>query len=241
VAGGDRLERVLEAGNLRRARHQVRRNRGAPGSDRMTVDDLEEHMQTHGPRIRAALQEGTYAPEPVRRTASPKPGGGTRHLGIPTVLDRCIEPARWQVLQEAWDPTCSERRDGIRPQRTAHQAVEQAQAYSRAGDTWVVDIDLEKVFDRVHHDVLRSRVRRRVQDRRAVTLSHRVLQAGVLTREGSIAPTAEGPPPGGRWRPCSHTCGGTSSTRNWTSEAIRLPATPTRRTLMCGVGRRGHG
>ena len=193
----DLLERMLEAQNLRRALHQVRRNQGAPGVDGMAVDDLGEDLKTHGPMIRAALVEGTYAPQPVRRTEIPKAGGGTRKLGIPTVLDRCIEPALLQVLQEAWDPTFAERSDGFRPQRSAHQAVEQAQAYMREGDTWVVDIDLEKFFDRVNHDVLMSRVRRRVKDRRVLTLIRRFLKAGVLTLEGSVEPTAEGTPQGG--------------------------------------------
>ena len=197
----DLLERVLEPQNLRRALQQVRRNQGAPGIDGMTVDDLEEHVKTHGPTIRAALVEGTYAPQPVRRTEIPKPGGGTRNLGIPTVLDRFIEQALLQVLQEEWDPTFSESSDGFRPQRSAHQAVGQAQAYIRAGDTWVVDIDLEKFFDRVNHDVLMSRVRRRVQDRRVLTLIHRFLKAGVLTLEGSVEPTAEGTPQGGPLSP----------------------------------------
>jgi RNA-directed DNA polymerase len=167
----------------------------------MTVDDLEAHLKTHGPTIRAALLEGTYVPQPVRRTEIPKPGGGTRTLGIPTVLDRCLEQALLQVLQEEWDPTCSERSDGFRPRRSAHQAVEQAQAYLRAGYTWVVDIDLEQFFDRVNHDVLMSRVRRRVTDRRVLTLIHRFLKAGALTLEGNVEPTAEGTPQGGPLSP----------------------------------------
>jgi RNA-directed DNA polymerase len=201
VEGTDLLERVLEAGNLRRALHQVRRNQGAPGIDGMTVDELGEYLTAHWPTIRAALLEGTYVPQPVRRTEIPKPGGGTRNLGIPTVLDRFIEQALLQVLQEEWDPTFSERSYGFRPQRNAHQAVEQAQAYLRAGYTWVVDIDLEKFFDRVNHDVLLSRVRRRVKDRRVLTLIHRFLKAGVLTLEGSVEPTAEGTPHGGPLSP----------------------------------------
>lgn len=195
------LERMLEVQNLRRALHQVRRNQGAPGVDGMTVDDLGEYLKTHWPMIRAALLGGTYAPQPVRRTAIPKPGGGTRNLGIPTVLDRFIEQALLQVLQEEWDPTFSERSYGFRPQRSAHQAVGQAQAYTRDGYTWVVDIDLEKFCDRVNHDVLMSRVRQRVKDRRVGSLIHRFLRAGVLTLEGRVEPTAEGTPQGGPLSP----------------------------------------
>ena len=154
VEGEDRLARVLDPENLRRALRQVRRNKGAPGIDGMSVDQLGPHLKTHWPTIRASLVDGTYTPQPVRRVAIPKPGGGTRHLGVPVVLDRCIEQALLQVLQADWDPTFSEGSDGFRPQRSAHQAVAQAQAYIRQGDTWVVDLDLEKFFDRVNHDVL---------------------------------------------------------------------------------------
>jgi RNA-directed DNA polymerase len=201
VEGTDLLERVLEPDNLRRALQRVRRNQGAPGIDGMTVDDLGAYLQTHWPTIRVALLAGTYVPQPVRRMEIPKPGGGTRNLGIPTVLDRFIEQALLQVLQEEWDPTFSENSYGFRPQRSAHQAVEQAQAYIRDGYTWVVDLDLEKFFDRVNHDVLLSRVRRRVQDRRVLILIHRFLQAGVLTLEGRVEPTWEGTPQGGPLSP----------------------------------------
>jgi RNA-directed DNA polymerase len=197
VEGTDLLERVLEAENLRRALYQVRRNQGAPGVDGMTVDDLGAYLKIHWPTTRAALLAGTYVPQPVRRTELPKPGGGTRHLGIPTVLDRFIEQALWQGLQKEWDPTFSEGSYGVRPKRSAHQAMGQAQAYIQAGYTRVVDIDLEKFFDRVNHDVLLSRVRRRVQDRRVLSLIHRFLKAGVLTLEGSVEPTVEGTPQGG--------------------------------------------
>ncbi len=128
VEGTDLLERVLEAGNLRRALQQVRRNQGAPGIDGRTVEDLGEHLKTHWPTIRAALLEDIYAPQPVRRTAIPKAGGGTRNLGIPTVLDRFIQQALLQVLQEEWDPIFSESSYGFRPKHSAHQAVGQAQA-----------------------------------------------------------------------------------------------------------------
>jgi RNA-directed DNA polymerase len=197
VDGTDLLERGLAPDNLRRALHQVKRHPGAPGIDGMTVDDLGAYLQAHWPTSRAAVLAGTYVPQPVRRTEIPKPGGGTRHVGIPTGLDRFIAHALLQVRQEEWDPTFSASRDGFRPQRRAHQAVGQAQAYSRDGSTWVVDLDRETCFDRVHHDVLLSRVRRRVQDRRVLTLTHRFRKAGVLTLEGRVEPTAEGTPPGG--------------------------------------------
>jgi RNA-directed DNA polymerase len=173
----------------------------------MTVDDLEAHLKTPGPTIRAAWVAGTDAPQPVRRTAIPKPGGGTRHLGMPIVLDRLIAPALWQVVQEEWEPTFAKSSDGFRPKCSAHQAVGQAQAYIREGYTGVVDMDLERFFDQVNHAVLLSRVRRRVQDRRVVTLIHRFRKAGVLTLAGSGEPTAEGTPPGGRAHRCWRTCG----------------------------------
>lgn len=147
VEDQDLLARVLEPENLRRALRQVRRNKGAPGIDGMSVDQLGPHLKTHWPTIRASLVEGTYIPQPVRRVAIPKPGGGTRHLGVPVVLDRFIEQALLQVLQADWDPTFSEGSYGFRPKRSAHQAVAQAQAYIRQGDTWVVDLDLEKFLD----------------------------------------------------------------------------------------------
>ena len=201
VDGTDLMERVLEAGNLRRALRQVRRNRGAPGVDGMTVDDLVAHLTTHWPAIRAALVAGTYQPQPVRRVAIPKPGGGTRSLGIPVVLDRFIEQALLQVLQAAWDPTFSTWSDGCRPGRSAHQAVTQAQTYIREGSPWVVDLDLERFFDRVNHDVLLRRVRARVADPRVVRLIHRFLLAGVFTLEGEVEPTTEGTPQGGPLSP----------------------------------------
>jgi RNA-directed DNA polymerase len=194
---GGFLERVLAAGNRRRAPHQGRRHPGAPGLDGMTGDDLGAYRKTHGPTIRAALVAGPEAPPPVRRTAIPTPGGGPRTLGIPAALARCREHALWPVLPQAGDPTVSGRRDGVRPPRRAHQAVGPAPAAIRAGDTWVGDLDRDQCCDRGTHDGWRSRVRRRVQDRRVVTLTHRFLKAGVRTLEGRVAPTAAGPPPGG--------------------------------------------
>lgn len=190
------MERVLEGENLRRALRQVRRNRGAPGIDGMTVDDLVGHLKRNWPAIRGSLVSGTYKPQPVRRVSTPKPGGGTRNLGIPVVLDRFIEQALMQVLQAEWDPTFSEGSFGFRPGRSAHQAVARAQEYIREGYAWVVDLDVERFFDRVNHDVLISRVRARVRDRRVMRLIGRFLKAGVFTLEGAVEPTEEGTPQG---------------------------------------------
>ncbi|MCK4304511.1 MAG: group II intron reverse transcriptase/maturase [Candidatus Eisenbacteria sp.] len=162
----------------------------------MTVDGLVPHLKTHWPAIRASLVEGTYTPQPVRRVEIPKSGGGTRNLGVPVVLDRFVEQALMQVLQAEWDPTFSDRSYGFRPGRSAHQAVLQAQMYIREGYTWVVDLDLERFFDRVNHDVLLSRVRARVRDRRVVRLIHRFLKAGVFTLENVVEATVEGTPQG---------------------------------------------
>lgn len=201
VDGTDLMERVLESENLRRALRQVRRNRGAPGIDGMTVDDLVDHLKAHWPTIRSSLVDGTYRPQPVRRVEIPKASGGTRNLGVPVALDRFVEQALLQVLQAEWDPTFSERSYGFRPGRSAHQAVRQAQRYIREGNAWVVDLDLEKFFDRVNHDVLLSRVRARVRDRRVVHLIHRFLKAGVFTLDGVVEPTGEGTPQGGPLSP----------------------------------------
>ena len=187
--------------NLRRALRQVRRNRGAPGVDGMTVDGLVTHLKANWPAIRASLEDGTYEPQPVRRVEIPKAGGGTRNLGVPVVLDRFVEQALLQVLQAEWDPTFSEASFGFRPGRSAHQAVARAQEYIREGYAWVADLDLEKFFDRVNHDVLLSRVRARVRDRRVVRLIHRFLKAGVFTLEGVTEPTVEGTPQGGPLTP----------------------------------------
>jgi RNA-directed DNA polymerase len=139
------LERVLEPDNLRRALRQVQRNKGAPGIDRMTVDAVGPYLKEHWPKT--SLLDETYAPQPVRRVAIPKSGGGERMLGVPVAVDRFIEQALMQVLQEQWDPTFSENSFGFRPKRSAHQAIAQAQAYLREGYTFVVDLDLEKFLD----------------------------------------------------------------------------------------------
>jgi RNA-directed DNA polymerase len=162
----------------------VKRNKGAAGIDGMSVDELAAYLKKHWPMIRAQLLEGTYKPQPVRRVEIPKASGGTRPLGIPTVLDRFIQQAVMQVLQADWDGTFSEMSFGFRPGRSAHQAVEQAQAYIATGHGFVVDIDLEKFFDRVNHDVLMGLIAKRVADKRILKLIRAFLSAGVM--EGGL-------------------------------------------------------
>jgi RNA-directed DNA polymerase len=194
------MERVVERENLLRALKQVRRNGGSAGIDKMTVEELTPYLKEHWPTIRAALIEGTYRPQPVRRHEIPKPNGGVRKLGIPTVLDRFIQQAVLQVLQEEWDATFSEHSYGFRPKRKAHQAIKAAQQYLEEGRTWVVDIDLEKFFDRVNHDKLMSEVVKRVGDRRVTGLIRAYLEAGVL-EDGALHETVEGTPQGGPLSP----------------------------------------
>src|SRR5256885_4102413 len=178
AVAGPSLEAVVERENLKKALAQVKRNKGAPGIDGMTVNELAPYLKEHWPMIRAQLLEGTYKPQPVRRVEIPKASGGTRPLGIPTVLDRFIQQAVMQVLQADWDGTFSEMSFGFRPGRSAHQAVEQAQAYIATGHGFVVDIDLEKFFDRVNHDVLMGLIAKRVGDKRILKLIPAFLSAG---------------------------------------------------------------
>jgi len=173
------MEEVLRRENLMRAHTRVVQNGGAPGVDGMTVNDLMPYCREHWARIREELLQATYAPQPVRRVDIPKPGGkGMRTLGIPTVRDRLIQQAVLQVLQPLFDPIFSDGSFGFRPGRRAHDAVCRARAHIAAGHRWVVDLDLEKFFDRVNHDVLMARVARRVKDTRVLRLIRRYLQAG---------------------------------------------------------------
>jgi RNA-directed DNA polymerase len=179
----------------------VVRNGGAPGVDGMTVDDLMAYCRQHWARIRQQLLSGTYSPQPVRRVDIPKPDGrGTRTLGIPTVLDRFIQQALLQVLSPIIDPTFSDASYGFRPGRSTHQAVQRAREHIAAGHRWVVDVDLEKFFDRVNHDVLMARVARRVKDRRVLLLIRRYLQAGMM-EGGLVSRRTEGTPQGGPLSP----------------------------------------
>jgi RNA-directed DNA polymerase len=194
------MQEVLSADNLRSALRQVQANQGSPGVDGMTVDALSAYLRTHWPQIQAQLLQGQYRPQPVRRVEIPKPDGGVRKLGIPTVLDRFIQQAVLQVLQKRWDKTFSPNSYGFRPGRSAHQAVAAAQRHIASGRTWVVDIDLEKFFDRVHHDRLMSRIMQRERDPALRKLIRAFLNAGVM-ENGLVSPTEEGTPQGGPLSP----------------------------------------
>jgi len=194
------MEEVCERKNLRKALKRVKANRGSPGGDGMTVEELPDYLKEHWPAIRQQLLSGTYRPQPVKRVEIPKPDGGVRKLGIPTGLDRLIQQAVMQVLQGRWDRTFSEHSYGFRPGRSAHQAVAQAQRYIAEGHGWVVDIDLEKFFDRVNHDKLMGQVAKRVVDKRLLRLIRAFLNAGVM-EDGLVSPTKEGTPQGGPLSP----------------------------------------
>jgi len=194
------MEQVVERSNLWLAYQRVVQNKGAPGVDGVAVAEFKDWLKVHWPSVKQALLEDRYLPRPVRRVDIPKPSGGMRTLGVPTVLDRLIQQALHQVLQPLFEPTFSDSSYGFRPGRGAHQAVRRAQTYIREGKRWVVDIDLEKFFDRVHHDVLLSRVARRVDDGRVLKLIRRFLEAGMMS-EGLVEPRTQGTPQGGPLSP----------------------------------------
>jgi group II intron reverse transcriptase/maturase len=194
------MERAVNPSNLQAALRRVKQNKGSPGIDGMTVKELPEHLAEHWEKIRRELLGGTYAPRPVRRHLIPKSDGGVRELGIPTVLDRFIQQALLQVLQPRFDGTFSPYSYGFRPGRNAHQAILQAESYIREGRRWVVDIDLEKFFDRVNHDVLMGRLAKRIEDKRVLGLIRRYLEAGVMA-DGVVMEKEEGTPQGGPLSP----------------------------------------
>jgi len=194
------MEEVCEQENCRRALKRVQANKGSAGIDGMAVERLPAYLKKHWPTIREQLLAGIYKPQPVQRVEIPKPDGGMRNLGIPTVLDRFIQQAVLQVLQPRWDPTFSEYSYGFRPNRSAYQAVAQAQQYIAEGYGTVVDIDLEKFFDRVNHDRLMARLARQIADKRMLKLIRAFLTAGVMGN-GVVSPVDEGTPQGGPLSP----------------------------------------
>jgi RNA-directed DNA polymerase len=202
LAGTERLmEEVCELENCKQALQRVKANKGSPGVDGMTVDELPEYLKQHGLKIGEQLRSGTYQPQPVRRVEIPKPeGSGMRMLGIPCVLDRFVQQAVLQVLQKRWDPTFSEHSHGFRPGRSAKQAVHEAQQYIAEGYRWVADLDLEKFFDRVNHDRLLAAVAKRVADKRMLKWIRAFLEAGVM-EDGLVSPGDEGTPQGGPLSP----------------------------------------
>ena len=194
------LELVVDGSNVEAALRRVKKNKGSPGIDGMTVDELPTYVATHWSRLREDLLAGRYQPKPVRRHAIPKKDGGVRELGIPTVLDRLIQQCVLQVLQPRFDPSFSQYSYGFRPGRSAHDAVRAAQRFIQEGRRWVVDVDLEAFFDRVNHDVLMSRLAKRITDRRLLGLIRRYLDAGIMA-SGVVMNRHEGTPQGGPLSP----------------------------------------
>jgi RNA-directed DNA polymerase len=194
------MEQICQRENLRKALQRVRQNKGGPGIDGMTVNKLPGYLKKHWPEIQEQLLAGAYKPKPVKREEIPKLDGGFRKLGIPTVLDRFIQQAIMQVLQGYWDKTFSDRSYGFRPGRSAHQAISQGQQYVDQGYRWIVDIDLEKFFDRVNHDKLMGHLAKRICDKRLLKIIRAFLNAGVM-EDGLVSATTEGTPQGGPLSP----------------------------------------
>jgi RNA-directed DNA polymerase len=194
------MERICQRENLSKALQRVRQNKGGPGIDGMTVNKLVGYLKKHWPQIREQLLAGVYSPKPVKRVEIPKSDGGIRKLGIPTVLDRFIQQAIMQVLQEHWDKTFSEHSYGFRPGRSAHQAISRGQQHVDQGYRWIVDIDLEKFFDRVNHDKLMGNLAKRIHDKRLLKVIRAFLNAGVM-ENALVSATTEGAPQGGPLSP----------------------------------------
>lgn len=194
------IEAMLERENMLEAYKQVVKNKGAPGIDGMTTEDLKDYLKKHWLQLKDEVAAGRYKPSPVREVEIPKPGGGVRKLGIPTVIDRLLQQALHQILSPIFEIGFSESSYGFRPGRGAHQAVQKAKEYVAEGKRWVVDMDLEKFFDRVNHDILMSRIARKIKDKRVLLLIRRYLQAGIMI-DGIETIREEGTPQGGPLSP----------------------------------------
>ena len=194
------MEAAVTEENRTLALNAVKRNKGAAGIDRMPTTELENHLQAHWEKIRAKLLAGTYVPSPVKRVEIPKPSGGTRTLGIPTVLDRFVQQLLMQVLTPIFDPTFSEHSYGFRPGRSAQDAMRAAQRYAQEGKDWVVDFDITKFFDHVNHDILVGRVAQVIRDKRVLHLIGKFLRRGAMV-EGVVITSEEGTPQGGPLSP----------------------------------------
>ena len=194
------MEQVVSPDNYRKALEAVKRNQGAPGIDRMETTELEGHLEKHWEKMRAKLLAGTYVPSPVRRVEIPKPNGGKRMLGIPTVVDRFIQQLLLLAMTPIWEPECSDHSYGFRPERSAHDAVRAAQRYAQEGKDWVVDMDITKFFDHVNHDILMERISRKIRDKRVLRLIGRYLRRGAMI-EGVVVRSEEGTPQGGPLTP----------------------------------------
>jgi RNA-directed DNA polymerase len=240
-AGTTRLtEEICDRENLKEALRRVKANKGSPGIDGITVNQLDDYLEQHWSAIREQLLSGTYKPKPVKRVEIPKPDGGVRKLGIPTVLDRFIQQAVMQVLQRQWDPTFSDHSYGFRPGRSAHQAVAQAQRYIAEGYSWVVDLDLEKFFDRVNHDKLMAQIAKSVEDKRLLKLIRTFLNAGVM-ETGWSARAWRGRRREVLSRPCSATLCSTRWTGSWNVGDIAMFVTLTTAISMCVASVRVNG
>lgn len=194
------MEKICNRANLNQAYKRVKANKGAPGVDRVSVKALGEYISNHKEQLIETLLSGSYKPNPVRQVMIPKPGGGERQLGIPTVLDRMIQQAILQVLEPMFDREFSESSYGFRPKRSAQNALKQAKAYVESGNTWVVDMDLEKFFDRVNHDILMSKLAKRIGDKRLLKIIRGFLTAGIM-QEGVVVSRYAGTPQGGPLSP----------------------------------------
>ncbi|MTT33350.1 group II intron reverse transcriptase/maturase [Terrilactibacillus sp. BCM23-1] len=194
------LDQILSRENLILALKRVEKNKGSHGVDGMSVQNLREHIMEHWTYLKEQIQEGTYQPQPVRRVEIPKPNGGKRKLGIPTVIDRFIQQAIAQVLTKIYDPTFSTNSYGFRPNKRGHDAVRQARRYIKEGHRWVIDMDLEKFFDKVNHDRLMRTLSKRIQDPNLLRLIRRYLQSGIM-EDGLVRPNTEGAPQGGPLSP----------------------------------------